>query len=71
MSALKNCFRKYLCYTGSPPLNSGYEGSKIDLLSKIWIFLEKMQKVKFFKKSENNLLTSKMEQNQSSCPIGI
>ena len=71
MLALKNCFRKYLQYSGSPLLNSGYEGSKIDLLSKIWIFLEKMQKVKFFKKSENKVLTSKMEQNQSSCPIGI
>ena len=30
-----------------------------------------MQKVEIFKKSEKNLVTSKMEQNQSSCSIGI
>ena len=70
-SALKNCFRPCPQYTGSPPLNSDYEGSKIDLLSKIWIFFEKMQKVEFFKKSEKNLVTSKMKQNPSSCSFGI
>ena len=69
--ALKNYIRKCHRYTGSPLWNSGYEGSKIDLLSKIWIFLKKMQKVEFFKKSEKILLTSKMEQNPSSCSIGI
>ena len=69
--ALKNYIRKCHRYTGSPLCNSGYEGSKIDLLSKIWIFLKKMQKVEFFKKSEKHFLTSKMEQNPSSCPIGI
>jgi hypothetical protein len=69
--ALKNCFRPCPQYTGSPPLNSDYEGSKIDLLSKLWIFLEKMHKVEFFKKSEKNLVTSKMEQNLSGCSIGI
>ena len=47
------------------------KGSKIDLLSKIWIFLENRQKKIFFKKSEKNLVTSKMEQNPSSCSIGI
>jgi hypothetical protein len=71
ISALKNCFRSCPQYTGSPPLNSDYEGSKIDLLSKICIFFEKMQKVEFFKKSEKNLVTSKMKQNPSSCFIGI
>ena len=58
-------------YTGSPLLNSDYEGSKIDLLSKIWIFSEKMQKVEFFKKSEKNVVTLKMEQNSPSWSIGI
>ena len=69
--ALKNYISPCPQYTGSPLLNSDYEGSKTDLLSKIWIFFEKMQKVEFFKKSEKNLLTSKMEQNLSSCSIGI
>ena len=69
--ALKNYISPCLQYTGSPLWNSGYEGSKIDLLSKIWIFSEKMPKVEFFKKSEKNVLTSKMEQNPSSCSIGI
>ena len=32
---------------------------------------EKMQKVEFFKKSEKYLVTSKMEQNPSSCSIEI
>ena len=69
--ALKNYIRLCPQYTGSPQLNSDYEGSKIDLLSKIWIFSEKMPKVEFFKKSEKIVLTSKMEQNPSSCSIGI
>ena len=69
--ALENYIRNCWQYTGSPLWNSGYEGSKINLLSKIWIFLKKMPKVEFFKKSEKNLLTSKMEQNPSSCSIGI
>ena len=47
------------------------KGSKIDLLSKIWIFLENRQKKIFFKKSEKNLVTSKMEQKPSSCSVGI
>ena len=46
-------------------------GSKIDLLSKICIFSENIQKIKIFKKSKNNLVVSKMEQNQFSCSIGI
>ena len=70
-SALKNCFRPCPQYTGSPPLNSDYEGSKNDLLSKIWIFFEKMYKVEFFKKSEKNLVNSEIEQNLSSSSIGI
>ena len=69
--ALKNYIRKCPQYTGSPLLNCDYEGSKVDLLSKIWNFFEKMQKVEIFKKSEKNLVTSKMEQNPSSCSIGI
>ena len=52
--ALKNYIRLCPQYTGSLLLNSDYEGSKIDLLSKIWIFFEKVQKVAFFKKSEKN-----------------
>ena len=47
------------------------KGSKIDLLSKICIFSENMQKILFFKRSEKNLVTSKIEQNTSSCSIGI
>ena len=47
------------------------KGSKNDLLSKIWIFFENRQKIVFFKNSEKNLVTSKMEQNPSSCSIGI
>ena len=69
--ALKNYIRKWPQYTGSPLLNSDYEGSNVDLLSKIWNFFERMQKVEIFKKSEKNLVTSKMEQNPSSCSIGI
>ena len=69
--ALKNYIRKCPQYTGSPLLNCDYEGSKIDLLSKIWIFVEKMQKVEFFNKSEKKFLTSKKEQNPFSCSIGI
>ena len=48
-----------------------YSGSKIDLLSKIRIFFEKMEKGDFFKKSEKILITSKMEQTPSSCSIGV
>jgi hypothetical protein len=69
--ALKNYIRKCPQYTGSPLLNCDYEGSKIDLLSKIRIFVEKIEKVDFFKKSEKSLITSKKEQNTSSCSIGI
>ena len=58
-------------YTGSPLLNSDYEGSKINLLSKIWILFEKTPKVEFFKKSEKNFVISKMEQNPSNCSIWI
>ena len=47
------------------------KGSKIDLLSKMCIFSENMQKIKIFKKSKKNLVTSKMEQNPFSCSIGI
>jgi hypothetical protein len=68
--ALKNSFRPCPQYTGSPPLNSDYEGSKNDLLSKIWIFFEKMYKVEF-RKSEKNLVNSEIEQNLSSSSIGI
>ena len=60
-----------MTYGGIVTLIKLQRGSKIDLLSKIWIFLEKMEKVKIFKKSENSLSTSEMEQNPSSCPIGI
>ena len=34
-------------------------------------FFEKLEFLLFFKKSEKNLATSKMEQNPSSCSIGI
>ena len=47
------------------------KGSKNDLLSKIWIFSENRQKHIFFKKSENNFLTLKMEQYPPSCSIGM
>ena len=47
------------------------KGSKIYLLSKMYIFSENIQKSKIFKKSKKNLLVSKMEQNPFSCSIGI
>ena len=47
------------------------KGSKIDLLSKICIFSENIQKTKIFKKSKKNLVVSKMEQNSFTCSIGI
>jgi hypothetical protein len=47
------------------------KGSNIDLLSKICIFSENIQKFKIFKKSKNNVLVSKMEQKPFSCSIGI
>jgi hypothetical protein len=47
------------------------KGSKIDLLSKMCIFSENIEKIKIFKKSKKNLLVSKMEQNPFSCSIGI
>ena len=46
------------------------KGSKIDLLNKVCIFSENIQK-KNFKKSEKNLVTFKLQQNPSSCSIGI
>ena len=46
------------------------KGSKIDLLSKMCIFSENMQKRFFFKKSKKNLVTSRMEQNPFSCSQG-
>jgi hypothetical protein len=58
-------------YGGKVGLFKLQKGSKIDSLSKIWIFFENMQKMNFFKKSEKNLVTSKMEHNPSSCSIGI
>ena len=45
------------------------KGSKIDLLSKMCIFSENIQKNKIFKKSKKNLVVSKMEQNPFSCSI--
>ena len=60
-----------MTFGGKVTLFKLQKGSKIDLLSKIWIFQEKRQKILFFKKSEKNLVASKMEQNPSSCSIGI
>ena len=60
-----------MTFGGKVTLFKLQKGSKIDLLSKIWIFFEKRQKILFFKKSEKNLVASKMEQNPSSCSIGI
>ena len=47
------------------------KGSKIDLLSKMCIFSENIQKTKVFEKSKKSLVVSKMELNQFSCSIGI
>ena len=52
------------------PLRS-YKGLKFDLPSKIRIFSEKRQKLKFFKNSEKHLIISEKVQNTSSCSIGI
>ena len=47
------------------------KGSKIDLLSKICIFSENIQKIKIFKRSKKNLTVLKMKQKPFSCSIGI
>ena len=60
-----------MTFGGKVCLFKPQRGSKIDLLSKICISSENIQKKKKIKKSEKNLVTFKMERNLSSCSIGI